>query len=46
MGPLGESGGQSVGRCGESDVENWHLQRCSPCICQFMAVGLIPVRKY
>jgi hypothetical protein len=46
MGPLGESGGQSVERCGESDVESRHLQYCSPCICQFMTVGLIPVRKY
>jgi hypothetical protein len=27
---LGESGGPSVGKGGESDVESQHLQSCSP----------------
>jgi hypothetical protein len=25
VGPLGESGGLSIGKGGECDVENWHL---------------------
>jgi hypothetical protein len=33
-GPLGESGGPSVGKGGENDVESRHLQGCSPCLCR------------
>jgi hypothetical protein len=28
-GPLGKSGGLSIGKGGENDVESWHLQGCS-----------------
>jgi hypothetical protein len=30
MGPLRESGGLSIGKGGDSDVDNRHLQCCSP----------------
>jgi hypothetical protein len=45
-GSLGESGGASVGKGGESDVESQHLQGCSPCMCQLRIYGLVPVNKY
>jgi hypothetical protein len=46
MGPLGESGGLSVGKGRESDVERQHLQGCSSRLCQLMTDGLAPVSNY
>jgi hypothetical protein len=45
-GPLGESGGSSVGKGGESDVETQDLQGCSPRLCWLRADGLVPASKY
>jgi hypothetical protein len=45
-GPMGESGGLSVGKGGECDVESWHLQGFSPCLCQLRTEGLVPMGKY
>jgi hypothetical protein len=45
-GPLGESKGPSVRRSGESDVESWYLQGCSPRLCQLSTDGLVSVSKY
>jgi hypothetical protein len=44
--PLGESGGPSVGKGGESYVEIWHLEGCSPRLCQLRINGLVPTSKY
>jgi hypothetical protein len=44
--PLGESGGASDGKAGESDGERWHLQDCSPHPCQLKIDGLAPTSKY
>jgi hypothetical protein len=46
MGVLGESGGLSVGKGGESDVESWHLQGGSPRLCWLRIDGLAYVSKY
>jgi hypothetical protein len=43
---LGESGGSSVGKGGESDMENRRLQCCSPHLCQLRTDRLDPVSKY
>jgi hypothetical protein len=43
---LGESGGMSVGKGGESEVGSRHLQCCSPCLCQLRTDGLVPMSKY
>jgi hypothetical protein len=40
--PLGESGGSSVEKDGESDVESRDLQGGSPCPCQLRVDGLAP----
>jgi hypothetical protein len=42
MGPLGESEGLLVMKGGESDVKNWHLQGCSPRLCQLRTDELTP----
>jgi hypothetical protein len=44
--PLGESGGSSVGKGGEGDMESWHLPGCSPYLCRLRTKGLVPVSKY
>jgi hypothetical protein len=41
-----ESGGPSVGKVGECDVESRHLQGCSPHLCWLRTDGLAPVNKY
>jgi hypothetical protein len=41
-----ESGGSSVGKDGEYNVASWHLQGCSPCLCQLRTDGLAPMSKY
>jgi hypothetical protein len=41
-----ESGGPSVGKGGECDVERWHLQGCSLRLCRLRTEGLVPVSKY
>jgi hypothetical protein len=46
VGPLGKSGGPSVGKGGEWDVENRHLQGCSPRLCHLRTDGLAVVSKY
>jgi hypothetical protein len=46
VGPLGESGGPSVRKVGECDVESRHLQGCSPRLCQLRTNGLAPASKY
>jgi hypothetical protein len=45
-GSLGESGGPSIGKDGECDMESWHLQDCSPHLCRLRIDGLAPVSKY
>jgi hypothetical protein len=45
-GALRESGGPLGGKVGESDVEIWHLQGCSPRMCRLRTNGLAPVSKY
>jgi hypothetical protein len=45
-GPVGESGGLSVGKGGKSDVERWHLQDCSPRLYRLRTDGLTPASKY
>jgi hypothetical protein len=45
-GPLGESGGPSTRKGGESDVESWHLQGCSSSLCRLRTDGLVPMSKY
>jgi hypothetical protein len=42
MGPLEESKGPLVGEDGESDVESWHVQGGSPCLCWLRTNGLGP----
>jgi hypothetical protein len=44
--PLGESGGPSVGKGGESDVKSRHIQGCSPRLCWLRTDGLAPTSKY
>jgi hypothetical protein len=44
--PVGESGGLSVGKGGQSDVESRHLQGFSSHLCQLRTDGLAPVIKY
>jgi hypothetical protein len=46
MGPLGETGGSSVGKSGESDVASWDLQGGNPCMCQLRIDVLAPMSKY
>jgi hypothetical protein len=46
MGPLVEAGRPSVGKDGDGDVENWHLQGGSPSVCQLRTDGLAPASKY
>jgi hypothetical protein len=41
-----ESGGSSVGKVGECYVASWHLQGCSPRLCQLRTDGLAPTSKY
>jgi hypothetical protein len=43
---VGESGGPLVEKGGQSDMESWHLQGCSPRLCQLRTDGLAPVSKY
>jgi hypothetical protein len=45
-GALGESGGPSVGKCGESDVESRHLQGYSHRFYRLRTDGLVPTSKY
>jgi hypothetical protein len=45
-GPLEEREGSLVGKGGESDVESWHLQGCSPHLCRLSIDGLATMRKY
>jgi hypothetical protein len=45
-GPVGESGGLRIGKGGQGDVENRHLQGCSPRLCQLRADGLAFAIKY
>jgi hypothetical protein len=45
-GSLEESGGQSVGKGGESDVKSRHLQGCSLHLCRLRTDGLVPTSKY
>jgi hypothetical protein len=45
-GPLGESGGPSIGIDGESDVESRDLQGGSPHLCRLRIDGLIHMCKY
>jgi hypothetical protein len=40
------SEGLSVGKVGECDVANCHLQVYSPCLCQLSTDGLAPASKY
>jgi hypothetical protein len=44
--PLGESGGPSVGKGGECDVESQHLQGCSLRLCHLRTDGLASMSKY
>jgi hypothetical protein len=46
MWPLGESGGASVGKGGESDTESQVLQSCSPYQCRLRVGILAPTSKY
>jgi hypothetical protein len=46
MGPLGKSGGPSVGKDRETDVENRHLQGGGLHLCWLRIDGLAPVSKY
>jgi hypothetical protein len=46
MEPLGESGGPTTGKGGESDVESQDLQGCSPHLCWLRTDGLVLVSKY
>jgi hypothetical protein len=46
MRPLGESGGPSVGKAGESDVKSRDLHVCSLQLCQLRTDGLAPTSKY
>jgi hypothetical protein len=46
MGPLEESGGSSVGKGGEGDMESRHLQGGSPCQCRLRTDGLAFMSKY
>jgi hypothetical protein len=41
-----ESGGPSVGKVGECDVESQQLQGCSSRLCQLRTEGLVHVSKY
>jgi hypothetical protein len=43
---LEKSGGPSVEKSGESDVENWSLQGCSPRLCRLRTDELTPANKY
>jgi hypothetical protein len=45
-GPVGESGGLSIGKDRESDMESRHLQSCSPCLCRLKTNELPPASKY
>jgi hypothetical protein len=45
-GGFGESGGPSVGKGGESDVESRHFQYCSTRLCQLRADRLTHASKY
>jgi hypothetical protein len=40
--PVGGKGRPSVGKVGEWYMESWHLQDCSPHLCQLMTDGLAP----
>jgi hypothetical protein len=44
--PLGESGGLSVGKVREYDVETQHLQSCRSHLCRLRIEGLVPTSKY
>jgi hypothetical protein len=46
MWPLGESGGASVGKGGESDVKSWNLQSCSSQLYQLRTDRLVHVSKF
>jgi hypothetical protein len=46
MRPLGKSGGLSVGKDGESDIESWHLQGGSLHLYRLSTDELAPTRKY
>jgi hypothetical protein len=41
-----ESGGPSVGKVEECDVESWHLQGYSPRLCRLRMEGLVPAIRY
>jgi hypothetical protein len=41
-----KSGGPSIEKGKEYDVESWHLQGCSPRLCRLRTDGLAPARKY
>jgi hypothetical protein len=41
-----EREGPSVGKVGEWNVESWHLQGCSPCLCWLRTDGLALASKY
>jgi hypothetical protein len=45
-GTIRESGGHSVGKGGESDVERRYLQGGSLHLCQLRTNGLVPMSKY
>jgi hypothetical protein len=41
-----KNGGSSVGKVGECDEANWHLQGYSPRLCWLRTDGLTSVSKY
>jgi hypothetical protein len=44
--PLGEKWRPLVGKVGEWYMKSWHLQGCSPRLCQLRTDWLAPMSKY